>query len=256
MVFVKLKEMIELKNICFSFLPTKTILDDIDLSLKQGNIYALMGANGAGKSTLFNIISGFIIPKKGVIIFNQKNITNTKPFKRNILGIGRTFQDLRIITTLTVKENIHLAFKNKFSDKWYNTFIPSSKLIEQEKELEETTKKILSLFNLVEVQNNLASEISYGQQKFLTIACCVANDAQLILLDEPVAGINPVFREQLTAILIDLKQKGKTILLIEHNTDFISQVADSILFLNNGKITQYATMDEMKRDSNVINAYM
>ena len=248
--------MIELRNISFSFIPTKLILDDIDLSLKQGNIYALMGANGAGKSTLFNIITGFIIPKKGEIKFNQKNITNTKPFKRNTLGIGRTFQDLRLITTLTVKENIHLAFKNKLSDKWYNTFIPSSKLLEQEKELEETTKKILDLFNLVDVQNNLASEISYGQQKFLTIACCVANDAQLILLDEPVAGINPVFREQLTTVLKDLKQKGKTILLIEHNTDFISKLADSILFLNNGKITQYATMDEMKRDSNVINAYM
>lgn len=248
--------MIELRNISFSFIPTKLILDDIDLSLKQGNIYALMGANGAGKSTLFNIISGFIKPKKGEIFFNHNNITHSKPFKRNILGIGRTFQDLRLITTLTVKENIHLAFKNKLSDKWYNTFIPSSKLLEQEKELEETTKKILDLFNLVDVQNNLASEISYGQQKFLTIACCVANDAQLILLDEPVAGINPVFREQLTTVLKDLKQKGKTILLIEHNTDFISQVADSILFLNNGKITQYATMDEMKRDSNVINAYM
>jgi branched-chain amino acid transport system ATP-binding protein len=248
--------MIELRNISFSFLPTKLILDNIDLSLKQGNIYALMGANGAGKSTIFNIITGFIKPQKGVIIFNQNDITDTKPFKRNILGIGRTFQDLRIITTLTVKENIHLAFKNKLSDKWYITLIPSSKLLAQEKQLEDTTQKILNQFNLEEVQNNLASDISYGQQKFLTIACCVANDAQLILLDEPVAGINPVFREQLTTVLKDLKQKGKTILLIEHNTDFISQVADSILFLNNGKITQFATMDEMKRDSNVINAYM
>jgi branched-chain amino acid transport system ATP-binding protein len=248
--------LLKLKNISFSYLPTKPILEDIDLTLKQGVIYALMGANGAGKSTLFNIISGFIMPKKGEIIFNQNSITNTKPFKRNTLGIGRTFQDLRLITTLTVKENIHLAFKNKLSDKWYNTLIPSKRLLEQERELEETTKKILNLFNLVNVQNNLAHEISYGQQKFLTIACCVANDAQLILLDEPVAGINPVFREQLTVILKDLKQQGKTILLIEHNSDFISQVADSILFLNNGKITQYPTIDEMKKDSNVINAYM
>lgn len=248
--------MIELKNISFSFTPSKQILDGVDLSLEQGKIYALIGANGAGKSTLFNIIAGFIKPLKGDVFFNSTNITNTKPFKRNLLGIGRTFQDLRLITTLTVKENIHLAFKNKLSDKWYNTFIPSKILIEQEKQLDIATNKIINLFNLTEVQNNLASEISYGQQKFLTIACCVANDAQLLLLDEPVAGINPVFREQLTTILIGLKQEGKTILLIEHNTDFISQVTDSIFFLNNGKISQYASLEEMKKDNNVINAYM
>ena len=226
------------------------------MELKQGNIYTLMGANGAGKSTLFNIINGFVKAHSGKIIFKDVDISKYKPFKRNQIGVGRTFQDLRIITTLTVKENIHLAYKNKLSDKWYNTFIPSKKLIEQEKILEKNTIKMLNLFNLDKVQNNLSNEISYGQQKFLNIASCLANDAQLLLLDEPVAGINPVFREQLTTILKDLKQQGKTILLIEHNTDFINQVADSLYFLNNGKITQYATLEEMKKDNNVINAYM
>ena len=106
------------------------------------------------------------------------------------------------------------------------------------------------------MQNNLASEISYGQQKFLTIACCVANDANFLLLDEPVAGINPVYREQLATILKGLQQEGKTILLIEHNTDFINEVADSIFFLNNGSITQYPNLEVLKNDKNVLNAYM
>ncbi len=231
-------------------------MDNTSLHLEEGNIYALMGANGAGKSTLFNIITGFLKPQSGAIIFSDEDITKTKPYKRNLIGIGRTFQDLRLITTLTVKENIQLAYKNKLSDKWYNTIFPSQKLKQQESELEIATNKILNLFNLTEVQNNLASEISYGQQKFLTIACCVANDAQLLLLDEPVAGINPVFREQLVTIIKGLKQEGKTILLIEHNTDFINEIADNIFFLNNGSITQYPNLEEMKNDKNVLNAYM
>ncbi len=246
----------KLKNISFYFTPSKIILDDVTLSLEQGKIYALMGANGAGKSTLFNIVTGFIKPQNGTILLDKNDITKLAAFKRNLSGIGRTFQDLRLITTLSVKENIQLAFKNKLSDKWYNTFVPTKKLKEQEKQLEETIHKILNQFNLIEVQNNLAGEISYGQQKFLTIACCVANDAQLLLLDEPVAGINPVFREQLTIILNNLKQQGKTILLIEHNTEFINQVADTIFFLNNGKMSEYTSIVEMKNDNNVINAYL
>ena len=248
--------MLRLNKISFSFTPSKPILDNASLLLEKGTIYALMGANGAGKSTLFNIITGFIKPVSGTIIYDAINITNTKPYKRNLIGIGRTFQDLRLITTLSVKENIKLAFKNKLADKWYNTILPSKKLLQQEKDIEVATNKILNLFNLSEVQNNLASEISYGQQKFLTIACCVANDANFLLLDEPVAGINPVYREQLATILKGLQQEGKTILLIEHNTDFINEVADSIFFLNNGSITQYPNLEVLKNDKNVLNAYM
>lgn len=248
--------MIELKNISFSFNQSKLILDNLTLSLEQGKIYALMGANGAGKSTLFNIITGFIKPQSGKIIFNENNITKSNAYQINLNGIGRTFQDLRLITKLTVKENIELSFKNNLSDNWYNTLFPSSKLKAQQLAFTKRINEILEQFHLVEVQNQLGGEISYGQQKLLTIACCVANDAQLLLLDEPVAGVNPIYREQLTHILKALKEQGKTILLIEHNTDFINQVADSIFFLANGQINQYNNLEQMKQDENVLNAYM
>lgn len=247
---------LKLENINFAFTTNKPILDNFSMELEQGKIYALMGANGAGKSTLFNIITGFIKAQSGIIYFNEKNITKLKPYKRNLLGIGRTFQDLRIITNLTVVENISLAFKNNLSDKWYNTIFPNRNLKTQQKLFHEKAHQILKTFNLFDVQSHLASDISYGQQKLLTVACCVANDADIILLDEPVAGVNPVFRDQLIKILTELKAKNKTILLIEHNTDFINEIADEIYFIANGKVSPYKTIAEMKQDINVLNAYM
>lgn len=248
--------MLELNNILFSFSSSKVILNEISIQLEQGKIYALIGTNGAGKSTLFNIITGFIRPQSGSVVFNSKNITTKKPFQINRIGIGRTFQDLRLITKVTVRDNILLTYKNNHSDNWYATLFPSKKLKEQQKEFETRTDAILHDFHLTEVQEQLASDISYGQQKLLTLACCMANDADVLLLDEPVAGVNPVFREQMIASIQNLKKQGKTILLIEHNPEFIEAVADSIFFLNEGKITHYSSLNKLKKDDNVINAYM
>jgi branched-chain amino acid transport system ATP-binding protein len=247
---------LELKHISFGFTSEKQILNDINLSLERGTIYTLMGANGSGKTTLFNIITGFLKPQSGAIYYGNTHLQSFLPFKRNLIGIGRTFQDLRLIQGLTVKENIELAFKNKLSDVWYKVLIPNKKVIHQDRKLQERATEILTRFNLEDVQNNLAGEISYGQQKLLTVACCIANDAQLLLLDEPVAGINPIFREQMTEILKQLKNEGKTIFLIEHNTEFINQVADSIIFLADGYIRLFPDVFTLKQDREVIKAYM
>lgn len=248
--------LLRLQNISFSYPPAKKILDNISLSLEAGKIYALMGANGAGKSTLFNIINGFLKPESGSILLGGKNITALPPFKRNLAGIGRTFQDLRLAGNLSVQENIEISYKNRLSDKWYNSLLPNKSVSLREGEIKKKSTEILSQFHLLEVKNNLAGEISYGQQKLLAIACCVANDAKVLLLDESVAGIMPVYREQLTEILKNISAEGKAILLIEHNTDFINDVADRIFFLANGKIKEYPNLAAMKQDAEVINAYM
>ena len=247
---------IEIKDLRFSFTPERIILDNISLSLDQGKIYALMGANGSGKTTLFNIITGFIRQQSGEVIINGTNISKFSPYKRNRAGVSRTFQDLRLIGNLTVQENINIAFQNKLSDKWYNVLFPNKLVKDQESKLDIRATEILEQFHLTEVRSNLASEISYGQQKLLNIACCVANDSQVLLLDEPVAGVNPVYRDQLTEILQQLKKNGKTILLIEHNTEFIDQVADYIFFISNGKLKEYSDLETMKQDNEVLKAYM
>lgn len=247
---------LQLQHITHSFSPEKQILQDLSLSLEQGKIYALMGSNGAGKTTLFNIISGFIKQKSGDIFFSEKNISHTQGHQRNRLGIGRTFQDLRIITKLSVKENIILSMKENPTDNVLNALLPQSIHRNVSKVLEQKADEIIEQFFLSQVQHSQAGEISYGQQKLLTLACCVANGATLLLLDEPVAGIQPEYRNKIATLIKQMKEQDKTILLIEHNTDFISDVADKIFFLHDGKISTFDNIDSLKKDQQVIEAYI
>lgn len=246
----------ELKHIIHSFSTEKQILQDLSLSLQKGKIYALMGSNGAGKTTLFNLITGFIRPQNGEICFGKKNLTQQRPFNINRLGISRTFQDLRLITKLSVKENIILSMKENPTDNVLNALLPQSIHRNTNKVLELKADEISKHFFLDEVLHSLAGEISYGQQKLLTLACCVANGATLLLLDEPVAGIQPEYRNKIVTLIQQLKKQGKTIFLIEHNTDFISEVADEIFFLHGGKISAFESVEELRKNQQVVTAYI
>lgn len=246
---------LEVAHIMFGFSPEKPIFKDLSLSVEAGNIYALMGSNGAGKTTLFNIINGFIRPQNGKVFFNSSYITNQPPYRINLHGIGRTFQDLRLITKLTVKENIILAMQHNPTDNWLNAMLPKTFHQSTRQELDKKAEEIIEQFFLCEVQNSQAGEISYGQQKLLSLACCVANGATLLLLDEPVAGIQPEYRNKVAMLLEQLKEQGKTILLIEHNTDFIADVADKIFFLHGGEISTFDNIQLLKENPLVIEAY-
>ncbi len=214
--------MLLLENICKSFDGT-SILNGVDIRLQKGCIYTLKGGNGSGKTTLFNIITGFLKPTKGIIEFKGKNISGISSHKINRLGIGRTFQDLRLATQMTVKENILLALEKK-------AFAYPSKEQEQEAEA------ILERVSLSGKANELAGEISYGQQKLLTIGCCIANNADLLLIDEPVAGIDKTNFIKIITLIQQLKASGKTILQIEHHPDYIYETSDYVLNLEKGRI--------------------
>lgn len=215
-----------------------------------------MGSNGAGKTTLFNILMGFIKPQVGDVFFREKNITNLQPYRINRQGIGRTFQDLRLITKLTVKENIILAMQNNPTDNWLNAMIPTFFYRNSTQVLNKKANEIIERFFLKDVINAPAGNISYGQQKLLSLGCCVANEADLILLDEAVAGIQPEYRNKIATVITQLRNQGKTILLIEHNTDFIADVADKIFFLHEGKISSFEDMETFRKDKNVLEAYI
>lgn len=247
---------LQLKHITFGFSPEKQILKDLSLCLEEKKIYALIGSNGAGKTTLFNLISGFIKPQCSDILFGEMNITRLQPYKINRLGIGRTFQQMRLITKLTVKENILLAMKGDPSDKWYNALLYIRRNSVWNIAKQKNAKKIINQFFLNEVKNSLASEISYGQQKLLSLACCVSNGAKLLLIDEAVAGIQPEYRNKVAVLIKQLKEEGKTILLIEHNTDFIANVADQIFFLHDGVITTFENIETLRNDKQVMEAYI
>ena len=243
------------KNISKSF-GEKKILQEVSLELEQGNIYVLMGANGSGKTTLFNILSGFLKADKGSVNLNNTALKKQQPYQINQQGITRTFQDMRLINELTVLENVLLAFPNQKGENWWNVLLPNKTVLKEQKANTVTANEILSTCFITDIANAKAGEISYGQQKLLNLACCIANDASVFLLDEPVAGVNHVYREKLVAIIKKLKAKNKTVLLIEHNTDFIEAVADNILFLNNGSLTTFANYEALKQNESVQEAYL
>lgn len=247
---------LEIKHITFGFPPERQILKDISLSLEEKKIYALMGSNGAGKTTLFNLITGFIKPQSGDFFFNGEIITYQQPYKINRQGIGRTFQDLRLITKLTVKDNVVLVMQQNPTDNWLNAMLPENFHLKTNTTLKKKADEIVEQFFLEDVKNSLASEISYGQQKLLSLACCVANGARLLLIDEAVAGVQPEYRKKIAMLIKLLKEQGKTILLIEHNTDFIADVADQIFFLHEGKISTFENMESLRKDKQVMEAYI
>jgi branched-chain amino acid transport system ATP-binding protein len=199
------------------------VLNGVNLRLEAGLIYTLVGGNGSGKTTLINIISGFLRPTDGCITFKNNQIRKFSPYSINRLGIGRTFQDLRLAMSLTVYENILLAMEKKMFA--YPT-----------KEQRNQADQILERVSLSAKRNELAGEISYGQQKLLTMGCCIANNAELLLIDEPVAGIDKDNQQKIISLVLQLKQEGKTILQIEHNKNYIEATSGCVLQMEKGVI--------------------
>lgn len=200
-----------------------SVLSNVNLSIDKGHIYTLSGGNGSGKTTLLNIISGFVLPTKGSLSFKGHNLIGLTPYKINRLGIGRTFQDLRLAMQMTVKENVIMAFEKKMFGR-----LSSKQLFKVD--------EILEKMSLANKSNEPAGEISYGQQKLLTLACLLANDAELLLIDEPVAGIDKNNFIKIVDIILELKQLGKTIIQIEHHPEYIAATSDVILHMEKGKI--------------------
>ncbi len=247
--------MLELQNISKSF-GQNHVLSGINMTFEQGQIYTLVGGNGTGKTTLFNLITGFLRPDQGKIIYKSREIQKSSPVAINYYGITRTFQDLRIINQLTVKENILLSFKNNPGEKVFNAILPQRLFREKYRQFAEQADQILEKVHLKEVENNLAGEISYGQQKLLTIGCGLANNADLLLLDEPVAGIDKENCEKIYGMILRLKEEGKTVIQIEHNHDFVESLSDTVWFLHVGKATPFKDYQSFIADQTVMREYL
>lgn len=246
---------LSIKHIAKSF-GEHHVLQDVSFDVSEGKVSVLMGTNGSGKTTLFNIISGYTKQDDGKILLDGVEISKHKPYIRKRLGIGRTFQDMRLIGKLTVKENVMLAFSEQQGEKWWKVLLPSKVVWKEQNGNSLAADEILTKCFIQDIENSKANEVSYGQQKLLNLACCIASGASVLLLDEPVAGVNPVFREKLSVIIRDLKAQGKALLVIEHNADFIEKVADEILFLHDGKIRRYNSYQEFRNAPEVLDAYV
>ncbi|BDB00395.1 ABC transporter ATP-binding protein [Clostridium botulinum] len=222
-----------------------TAIDNLNFSVKEGQILGVIGPNGAGKTTLYNAITGIYKPSKGDIFLNNKKITGTKPYKISRLGIARTFQNIRLFNSLTVLENILVGRVNKLK-----------KLVKLNPYMKEIFD-ILEVVGLEKVINNMASDLPYGQQRKVEIARALALSPKVLLLDEPAAGMNNYEKQDLKNLINILREDFNiTVLIIEHDMGVIMDLCDRILVLDYGKKIAEGSPEEISNDANVIKAYM
>ena len=247
--------LLEIRN-CNKHFDGITALENFNCEISKNEILGLVGPNGAGKSTLFNVITGFIPADSGIISFKNHNISKKTPSKINNCGISRTFQDLRLIRQMTVLDNILLSFKKQPGEHLENVFFRNKKIKEIELENEKKALELLEYAGISDKVNDLANDLSYGQQKLLSLICCLASDAELLLLDEPIAGINPAMTEKILSMINELPKQGKSVIIIEHNMDAINKICNHVVFMDAGKKVSEGTPEEVRNDPKVIKAYL
>ncbi len=231
-------------------------LDGFSCVLDEGEILGVIGPNGAGKTTLFNVLTGFIPPDNGRVLLQGNDLTRLPAHKRAQLGIARTFQNLRLIRRLSVLENVLLFFKDQPGERLSNLFLRRGMCRAQETQNREKALSLLQQIGLERKAHDPADALSYGQQKLLSIVCCLAADARVLLLDEPVAGIAPEMIEKILGVIQDLPKQGKSVMLIEHNLDAVMQVCHRVIFMDAGAKVSEGTPQEVRDDPRVIEAYI
>lgn len=246
---------LEVRDIYKNFDGIKAV-DGFSLSIEEGKIISLIGPNGAGKTTVFNIMTGFIEPEKGSIYYKGNPILGMPPYRIANLGIARTFQNLRVLEKLTVLENVLLAKKEQRGEKIWNAIWRSKGQKKEEKENREKAMTLLEFVGLSDKANDLSEELSYGQQKLLTIACNLSAEPDLLLLDEPVAGLHPTMVSKMLSMIGDLSKKGKTIFLIEHNLEAVMEVSHSVVVMDEGRKIIEGDPQIIREDPEVIEAYL
>ncbi|MDO8626488.1 MAG: ABC transporter ATP-binding protein [Candidatus Magasanikbacteria bacterium] len=240
--------MLQIENITKNFGGVEAIKGS-DFSVVEGRTTALIGPNGAGKTTLFDIISGFVRPDTGRVIFAGEELNKLQPFQRANLGISRTFQQVRLFRYLTIMDHLIMSedsFDTKF---WRNIF--KRPRVERSK-----YEAVLEQFGIERTLDTVVSDLSYGQRKLLQIAMALRRPHKLLMLDEPVAGVNSVVQAKIENLLLDLKSKGETILLIDHDMNFVRRLADHVIALDAGVVIVDGTPEQVLNDSRVLEAYL
>ena len=230
-------------------------LDHIDLTFPTAGITAIIGPNGAGKTTLINLLTGFLRPDAGKCFLGGQEITRLSPHEIARLGIARTFQDLRLILQVPVLDNVMLARPHQRGETLLGALLRIG-IAKEESENREAAMVLLRFVGLEERANDLTGKLSYGQQKLLTIACCLATEARLLLLDEPVAGVHPDMVEKILALMRKLADDGKRILFIEHDISAVRQIADHVIVMDHGRIRAQGPPHEVLENAEVMEAYL
>jgi ABC-type branched-subunit amino acid transport system ATPase component len=247
--------MLELKGVAKHF-GNLSAVDDLSATVAPKTITGLIGPNGAGKSTLFSIIAGELRADRGEIRFQGRHIGDLAPHKVFQGGLARTFQIPRPFSRMSVLENMMIAPLRQSGERFWNNWIRPSRVRKEEARARERAMHVLEFTGLAAKADELAGCLSGGQQKLLELARVLMNDPQMILLDEPAAGVNAVLLETLMEKIVELHRRGVTFLVIEHNMDLIMRLCTPILVMSQGRLIFEGDAGSVRRNPVVLDAYL
>ncbi len=232
-----------------------TAVDVDDLEVQRGSITALIGPNGAGKTTLFNLLTGFDKPDTGRWTFDGKDLDSVVAHRTAKMGMVRTFQLTKSLTKLSVIENMKLGATGQRGERWWNGLFQFL-WRDQEREIEARAEELLARFKLDHMRDEYAGTLSGGQRKLLEMARALMTGPRLVMLDEPMAGVNPALKQSLNAHIRGLRDEGMTVLFVEHDMDMVHDISDWVVVMAEGRIIAEGTPDQISRDTAVIDAYL
>ena len=231
-------------------------LDRVSLNVQKGTIEGLIGPNGAGKSTLFHLVSGIEKPDFGEIRFKGRKITGLKPYEISAHGIGRTFQTVQTLGSMTVAENVMAGMHLRIRGGWISSGLWFPSIRRKEKAALKEAKEILEGLGLLGRWKLPAFQLSLGQQRLLEIGRALAMKPELILLDEPASGLTPTEVGELSKKLLRFKEEGVTLFIVEHHMGIVMEIADEVVVLDHGNLIAEGPPEAVRKDSKVIEAYL
>ncbi|MEO8441749.1 MAG: ABC transporter ATP-binding protein [Betaproteobacteria bacterium] len=233
-----------------------TAIEDLSFEVREGEVLALIGPNGAGKTSAFNAITGYLAPGGGEIVFNGARLNGLKPHRIAELGLVRTFQKTSVFGGRTALDNILIGLHLRSTQRPMAILLGLPSVAREEKKLAAEAREILAFVGLGARADELGNALPYGEQRLLEIAIALAAKPQLLMLDEPVSGMNPVETESFMAKLAEIRALGITVLLVEHDMKMVMGVSDRIVCLSQGRVIASGTPAEIQRNPEVIRAYL